>query len=217
MTENEKINGWTFEETIKCAENLMEVETNMFKWDVLRHLRDFAENYKEENQQYHAIEKRLADMFGGGLPLVKYVDELEFALKEPDNPHPMNARILTYEDANEWDRYLMVKKELEEKSGKSLDVVKLLHYFLETVFAGEKHEKFCILTNEDAKRWETYQAFGTTVEDLQALKEKAEPKKPITYEQTNRADCPVCRAMVRGIDKPFGDWCSKCGQKLDWD
>ena len=55
MTENEKINGWTFEETIKCAENLMEVETNMFKWDVLRHLRDFAENYKEENQQYHAI------------------------------------------------------------------------------------------------------------------------------------------------------------------
>nr|DAO43718.1 MAG TPA: zinc-ribbon containing domain protein [Caudoviricetes sp.] len=171
----------------------------------------------EENQQYHAIEKRLADMFGGELPLAKYVDELEFALKESDSPHPMNAKILTYEDAAEWDKYLMAKKELEEKSGKSLDVVKLLHYFLETVFAGEKHEKFCILTNEDAKRWETYQTFDATVEELQALKEKAEPKKPITYEQTNRADCPVCRAMVRGIDKPFGDWCSKCGQKLDWD
>lgn len=55
MTEQEKINGWTFEETVKTAENLMEVENNMFKWDVLRHLRDFAEKYKEEVQQYRAI------------------------------------------------------------------------------------------------------------------------------------------------------------------
>ena len=55
MTEQEKINGWTFEETVKIAENLMEVEKNMFKWDVLRHLRDFAENFKEELKQYRAI------------------------------------------------------------------------------------------------------------------------------------------------------------------
>lgn len=55
MTEQEKINGWTFEETVKTAENLMEVEQNMFKWDVLRHLRDFAENYKHELEQYTAI------------------------------------------------------------------------------------------------------------------------------------------------------------------
>lgn len=55
MTDNEKINGWTFEETVKSAENLMEVEKNMFKWDVLRHLRDFAEMYKEEVQRYRAL------------------------------------------------------------------------------------------------------------------------------------------------------------------
>ena len=55
MTENEKINGWTFEETIKTAENLMETESNMFKWDVLRHLRDFVENFKDELEQYRAI------------------------------------------------------------------------------------------------------------------------------------------------------------------
>lgn len=55
MTKNEKINGWTFEETVKTAENLMEAESNMFKWDVLRHLRDFAENYKDELEQYRAI------------------------------------------------------------------------------------------------------------------------------------------------------------------
>ena len=57
MTEQEatKMNGWTFEETVKTAENLMESEKNMFKWDVLRHLRDFAENFCEEIQQYRAI------------------------------------------------------------------------------------------------------------------------------------------------------------------
>lgn len=55
MTENEKINGWTYEETIKTTENLMEAEQNMFKWDVLRHLRDFAEAFLEEVQQYRAI------------------------------------------------------------------------------------------------------------------------------------------------------------------
>ena len=55
MTDQEKINGWTFEETVKIAENLMEVEKNMFKWGVLRHLRDFAENFKEELKQYRAI------------------------------------------------------------------------------------------------------------------------------------------------------------------
>ena len=34
MTESEMINGWTFEETIKTTESLIEVEKDMFKWDV---------------------------------------------------------------------------------------------------------------------------------------------------------------------------------------
>ena len=50
---------------------------------------------------------------------------------------------------------------------------------------------------------------------IQAL-EKQIPKKPITYKDTNRADCPCCGATVRGIKNPFGDWCSNCSQKLDW-
>ena len=50
-----KMNGWTFEETVKTAENLMESEKNMFKWDVLRHLRDFAELFFEELRQYRKI------------------------------------------------------------------------------------------------------------------------------------------------------------------
>ena len=55
MTDSDKINGWTFEETVKTATNLMEVENNMFKWDVLRHLRDFAEMYEEEVQRYRVL------------------------------------------------------------------------------------------------------------------------------------------------------------------
>lgn len=42
------------------------------------------------------------------------------------------------------------------------------------------------------------------------------PKRPITYPGTNRADCPQCGNTVRGIKEPFGNYCSKCGQKLDW-
>ena len=60
-----------------------------------------------------------------------------------------------------------------------------------------------------------YREIGTP-EECQAAMEKQIAKKAITYRGTNRADCPACGATVRGIDAPFGNWCSKCGQKLDW-
>ena len=56
MNIDEAINGWTFEETIKTAENLMEAEKNMFTWDVIRHLRDFAELYREKLKEYEDLE-----------------------------------------------------------------------------------------------------------------------------------------------------------------
>lgn len=49
-----------------------------------------------------------------------------------------------------------------------------------------------------------------------AAMRKQIPEKPVTYKETNRADCPVCGETVRGIDKPYGKYCSGCGQKLDW-
>ena len=57
MTENEKIDGWTYEETIKAAENLVEAEQNIFKWDALRHLMYFAKAYRNELKQYHIAKK----------------------------------------------------------------------------------------------------------------------------------------------------------------
>lgn len=58
MNIDEAINGWTFEETIKTAESLMEVEKNMFKWDVIRHLRDFAKAYREQLKEYQQLEEQ---------------------------------------------------------------------------------------------------------------------------------------------------------------
>lgn len=58
MNINEVIKGWTFEETVKTAENLMEAEKNLFKWDVIRHLRDFAETYREQLKEYQQLEEQ---------------------------------------------------------------------------------------------------------------------------------------------------------------
>ncbi len=58
MNIDEVINGWTFDETIKTAESLMETEKNMLKWDVIRHLRDFAEKYREQLKEYQQLEEK---------------------------------------------------------------------------------------------------------------------------------------------------------------
>ena len=58
---------------------------------------------------------------------------------------------------------------------------------------------------------------GFIIKELLEAEEKQTAKKPITYEGTNRADCPVCGKTVRGISKHWGNWCSHCGQKLDWE
>ena len=55
----------------------------------------------------------------------------------------------------ELNKYLMAKTKLEELSGHTVDVTKLIYHFCETIFEGEKHEGFCILTNEDAKAWKS--------------------------------------------------------------
>lgn len=71
------------------------------------------------------------------------------------------------------------------------------------------------LIDESMLELEQYRAIGT-VEECKEAMEKQKAVKPVTYKETNIADCPVCGATVRGISKKFGDWCSKCGQKLDW-
>lgn len=80
------------------------------------HKDEYIEELEAEVEPYRALEKRLTDMFGGELSLEDVTDELERYLKEPDNPHPINAKILTYEDAAAWDAYHAIgtPEELQE-------------------------------------------------------------------------------------------------------
>ena len=63
---------------------------------------------------------------------------------------------------------------------------------------------------EDLKWWE--EEVGMSAKD--ALK-KQEPEKV-----TSKCECPICGAKVRKeyhFKCNYEKYCSKCGQKLDWD
>ena len=70
---------------------------------------------------------------------------------------------------DELDAYKVIDTELKEKYNANVDIKMLMQYFIETIFEGEKHEGFRILTNEDAKMWDAYQAIGTVDQCREAL------------------------------------------------
>lgn len=63
--------------------------------------------------EYEELEERLHKIFGeeSTFSLADVIDTLEMKLSEPDKKHPVNARILTYEEADKWEEY----KNLEEQ------------------------------------------------------------------------------------------------------
>lgn len=67
----------------------------------------------EELKSYKELEERLHKIFGeeSTFSLADVIDTLEMKLSEPDKKHPVNARILTYEEADKWEEY----KNLEEQ------------------------------------------------------------------------------------------------------
>ena len=67
----------------------------------------------EELKSYKELEERLHKIFGEEytFSLADVIDTLEMKLSEPDKKHPVNARILTYEEADKWQEY----KNLEEQ------------------------------------------------------------------------------------------------------
>ena len=83
-----------------------------FEYGRLSWLKDVAE-LLEELKSYKELEERLHKIFGeeSTFSLADVIDTLEMKLSEPDNKHPVNARILTYEEADKWEEY----KNLEEQ------------------------------------------------------------------------------------------------------
>ena len=104
-------------------------------------------------------------------------------------------------------QYRAIETELKERYHANVDIKMLMQYFIETIFEGEKHEGFRILTNEDAKMWDTYKAIGT----VDQCREAVERMKPKRIKNTPNDECPTCGRFVMG-----GDHCRECGQKVDW-
>ena len=103
-------------------------------------------------------------------------------------------------------QYRAIESELREQYHANVDIKMLMNYFIETIFKGEKHDRFCILTNEDADKWEAYKAIGTP-EECRAAVEKMKPKKT-AIEAIKVHICPVC-----GFSGIY-DYCGNCGQRV---
>lgn len=80
-------------------------------------------------------------------------------------------------------QYRTIENELKEHYHANVDIPLLMQYFIETVFEGEKHEGFCLLTNEDREAWEKYKKIGTPEECRKAAEiYKAMIERNITVE-----------------------------------
>ena len=67
-------------------------------------------------------------------------------------------------------KYRTIENDLKENYHANVDIPLLMKHFIETVFKGEKHDGFCILTNEDKEEWEEYRTIGTPEELKAAMK-----------------------------------------------
>lgn len=95
-----------------CHQPLMTFETmNSIVKDKCREEHEQLAQWLEELKEYKELEEKLCVMFAGDCSLYDVVENLERQITEPDEDHPVNARILTYEDAEKWNEY----RNLEEQ------------------------------------------------------------------------------------------------------
>ena len=155
------------------------------------------------------------------------IEELKFDCNELGKAIPCdtswgksfeNAYAMAINALEEVQKYRKIEKDLKERYHANVDIPLLMHHFIETVFEGEKHEEFCLLTNEDAKVWEEYKAIGTP-EECRTAVEKQTAKKVKSISQVKDGDsyvgligrCPCCGDILEE-DTVYCD----CGQRLDW-
>ena len=101
-----------------------------------------------------------------------------------------NAYAMAINALEEVQKYRKIEKDLKERYHANVDIPLLMHHFIETVFEGEMHEGFCLLTNEDAKVWEEYKAIGTP-EECRVAVEKQTAKKVKSISQIKDGDSYV--------------------------
>lgn len=165
------------------------------------HKDEYIEELEAEVEPYRALEKRLTDMFGGELSLEDVTDELERYLKEPDNTHPINAKILTYKEAADWYAYKAIGT--PEECQKSVEICKSM---TERNITPENMEEYMKFEDECVKN-------GFTFNSLLEAREKQIPYKP--SQQKLVWGIGKCKCGVEFLDRKTG-FCGNCGQKLDW-
>ncbi len=102
-------------------------------------------------------------------------------------------------------QYRAIEKELKERYHANVDIPLLMHHFIETVFEGEKHEGFCLLTNEEAKAWDEYKSIGTPEECRAAMEKQTayDPDKVVEQLEKLKSLVPVNRVLDDIVnDKP---------------
>lgn len=101
--------------------------------------------------------------------VIKYLTAIrDFYIDEEEEIVAINDAITALEEIQQ---YRVINKELQEKYHANVDIPLLMHHFVETVFEGEKHEGFYLLTNEDADMWRQYRALGSVEECREAVRE----------------------------------------------
>lgn len=102
-------------------------------------------------------------------------------------------------------KYRKIEKDLKENYHANVDIPLLMKHFIETVFKGEKHEGFCILTNEDKEAWEAYRSIGTPEECRAAVEKQTAISRELIE---GKYFCPKCHNLM-----PYPGYCG-CGQKV---
>ncbi len=117
----------------------------------------------------------------------------------------------------ELQKYKEIESKLQELNPKT-NIAGLIQYFYETIFAGESHDGFCILTNEDSKAWDEYQSIGS-VEECRSAVEKMKQREVIDAVKHAAGvtggyvgSCPNCHYHI--LIYRENSHCDKCGQAV---
>ena len=101
-------------------------------------------------------------------------------------------------------KYRKIEKDLKENYHANVDIPLLMKHFIETVFKGEKHEGFCILTNEDKEAWEEYKAIGTPEECRAAMEKQNVNKELESHDEKHTLEC--CISLMQKMVNEFAEW-----------
>lgn len=124
------VDGLSIEECMKAQRALRKLafyeNTGCTPKELTRMEKLFSERAKEL-WKYKKQEERLCEIFGGDLTIEDLINSLKNVLTEPNKPHPINCKILTYEEAELWNKYKDRLREIdglwsEKMSNKSIDV-----------------------------------------------------------------------------------------------